>query len=118
MPIRSDLSRQQDITQRRIGATGTFQCITIRFVFLAIKLFAMRSDLSRQRCMKRQRSVTGNTCLCILIRFVQLAVSFFRYDLICPNSDFWHIGALKRLARLYALRYYLSYRQSCFCNPI
>ena len=31
-PIRSDLSRQQVMTERRIGATVTFLCIRIRFV--------------------------------------------------------------------------------------
>ena len=94
MTIQSDLSRQQVMTERRIGATGTFN--------------ALRYDLSKQRCMKQQRSKTSNTCMWITIRFVLLAVSFLQYDLICPNSNFWHIGALKQLARLYALRNNLS----------
>ena len=108
MPLRSDLSRRQVMTQRRIEAIGTFLCITTQFVLLAIKLFAILSDLSRHRCMKQQRSETSNTCMCITMRFVLLAVSFLQYNLICPDGDFRHIGALKRLARLYALRYDLS----------
>ena len=66
---------------------------------------AFCNNLSRQKCMKQPRSEASNTCLCITIRFVLQAVSFLRYDLICPDSEYWHIGAWKRLARLYALRY-------------
>ena len=44
----------------------------------------------------------------ITIRFVLLAISCLQYYLICPDSDFWHIGAMQQLARLDALRYDLS----------
>ena len=46
--------------------------------------------------------------LCILIRFVLLAISFLQCNLICRDGDFWYIGAVKRLACFYALRYDLS----------
>ena len=97
MPIRSDLSRQQVMTQRRIGATVTYLCITI--CHTAIKLFAMRSDLSRQRCTKQPAAHEArSTCLCNTIRFILLAVSFLQYNLIHPDSNILLIGALKRLA--------------------
>ena len=104
LPMRSDLSRQQVMTQRRIGVTGTFLCIMIRFVLLAIKLFVIPSNVSRHGCMKQQRSETSDSCLCIAIRFALLAVSFLQYDMICPDSEFGQIGALKRLARLKLFR--------------
>ena len=126
MPIRSDLSRQQVMTQRRFGATGTFLCITMRFVLLAIKLFAIRSDLSRQ-----QRSESSNTCKT-------------HYDTICPTgcqlfairSDLsrqrilarWRIKTtctslcitIRFVLLLTTIFHYdkLSYRQSSFCNTI
>ena len=63
--------------------------------------------------MTQRRSETHGTSLCqsdyIMIRLVLLAISFLQYDLICPDSNFLHIGVVKQLARLYALRYDLSY---------
>ena len=58
--------------------------------------------------MKQQRSEARNTCMCTMIRFVLLVVSLLQYDLICPDNNILHIGALKRLARPYVLRYDLS----------
>ena len=74
--------------------------------------------LHRYVPMKQQGSEASNTCLCITIRFVLLVVSILQYNLICPDSDILHIGALKRLTCLYALRYDLSYWQSSFWNTI
>ena len=133
------------MTQRCIEATGTFLCITIQFVLLAIKLFAIQSDLSRQRCMKQQRSETSNTCLCITIRFVLLAVSFsairsgpprqrllahrriettrtspcimIRFVLLL--TTIFHYDMICPAAdNKYLLQYDLSYWQSSFCNTI
>ena len=103
--IRSDLSRQRYTKQQRSEASNTCRCITIQSVLSAIKLFAIRSNLSKQRCAKQQRNEASNTCPCITIRFVVLlAVSVLQYDLICPDSNILHIGALKQLARAY-MRY-------------
>ena len=68
----------------------------------------MRTDLSRQQIMTQRRieQLAGN--LCITIQLVPLAIIFLLYDLIRPDSDFWHIRAVQQLARLYALRYDLS----------
>ena len=39
------------------------------------------------------------------------SLSLFQYDLICPDGNLWHNGAM-------TLRYDLSCWQSAFCNPI
>ena len=73
MPLRSDLSGQQVMTQWRIGATGTYLC-------------TLRYDLSRQRVLAHRRIETTRTSLCITIRFVLLLKTVFHYEMICPDN--------------------------------
>ena len=83
------------MTTRHNGATGTYRSITMRFVLLAIKLFAIRSDLSRQRLLAHRRIETASMSLCITIRFVLLAIIFLQCDLICLDSDSDRLNTLR-----------------------
>ena len=76
---------------------GTYLCIAMRFVLLAISFlqYDVLMMMYRQRCIKQQRSETSNTCLCITIRFVVTGCQLFAIYLICPDSCILHIGALE-----------------------
>ena len=85
--IRSDLSRQQIIIQRRNGANGTKSVHYDTICPTGNQLFALRSNLYRQRLLAPQRSAATGTSLCITIRFVLLLTTVFHYDMICPTSN-------------------------------
>ena len=75
MPIRSDLSKQRRMTQRRIGATGTLSVHCDTICPTGNRLLAIWSNLSRKR-----------PSLCTTIRFVLLLKTVLHYDMICPDS--------------------------------
>ena len=76
-----------------------FNCVLLKYCTYTFPPIFFRAPLKqlfqKYPVIIQRRSETHSKSLCV-------------YDLICPDSDFWHIGALKRLARLYALRYDLS----------
>ena len=82
-----------------IETCNVFYCVAVS---LQVSM-QIRSNLSKQPRVKQQRIEATRTCLCITIRLVQLAISVLQYDLICPDGDFSHIGAVKQLARFYTI---------------